>query len=64
MTTDEAYVKLAERGGHADSKLLHRILEKAMTPEEASRAHAAAAPTVHLLLDLAGRFATRGGTAA
>ena len=31
MATDEAYIKLAERSGHADSKLLHRILEKAMT---------------------------------
>lgn len=35
MTVDEAYIKLAERGGHAESKLLHRILEKAMTAEEA-----------------------------
>ena len=35
MATDEAYVKLAERAGHADSKLLHLILEKAMNPEEA-----------------------------
>jgi hypothetical protein len=31
MATDEAYIKLAERAGHVDSKLLHRILEKAMT---------------------------------
>ena len=35
MATNEAYIKLAERGGHADSELLHRILEAAMTPEEA-----------------------------
>jgi Pyruvate/2-oxoacid:ferredoxin oxidoreductase delta subunit/biotin operon repressor len=35
MSTDEAHIKLAERSGHADSKLLHRILEKAMTSEEA-----------------------------
>ena len=35
MATDEAYVKLAERAGHADSRLLHLILEKAMKPEEA-----------------------------
>ena len=32
---DEAYIKLAERNGKADSERLHRILEKAMTPEEA-----------------------------
>jgi len=35
MATDEAYIKLAERAGHADSRLLHLILEKAMKPEEA-----------------------------
>lgn len=35
MSTDEAYIKLAEKGGHRDSELLYRILEKAMTPEEA-----------------------------
>jgi ferredoxin/biotin operon repressor len=35
MKTDEAYIKLAEKGGHRDSELLHRILERAMTPEEA-----------------------------
>src|SRR5512137_613244 len=35
MATDEAYIKLAERAGHADAKLLHLILEKAMNPEEA-----------------------------
>ena len=35
MKTDEAYIKLAEKGGKADSELLHKILEKAMTAEEA-----------------------------
>jgi electron transport complex protein RnfB len=35
VSTDEAYVRLAERNGHPDSQLLHRILEKAMTPDEA-----------------------------
>ncbi len=35
MSTDEAYIKLAERSGHADSERLHLILEKAMNPEEA-----------------------------
>lgn len=35
MKTDEAYVKLAERSGHADSEQLHKILMNAMTAEEA-----------------------------
>jgi len=35
MKTDEAYVKLAERSGHADSEVLHRILATAMTVDEA-----------------------------
>jgi Pyruvate/2-oxoacid:ferredoxin oxidoreductase delta subunit len=35
MKTDEAYVKLAERSGHPDSEILHRILKKAMSAEEA-----------------------------
>jgi len=35
MKTDEAYIKLAERNGKPDSETLHRILEKAVTPEEA-----------------------------
>jgi electron transport complex protein RnfB len=35
MPTDEAYVKLAERNEKADSKAMLRILECAMTPEEA-----------------------------
>jgi len=35
MSTDEAYIKLAERNRKPDSKLLYRILEAAMTAEEA-----------------------------
>jgi Pyruvate/2-oxoacid:ferredoxin oxidoreductase delta subunit/biotin operon repressor len=35
MKTDEAYIKLAERNGKADSKAMLRILQCAMTPEEA-----------------------------
>ena len=35
MGTDEAIIKLAERNGRPESELLHRILECAMTPEEA-----------------------------
>lgn len=35
MKTDEAYVKLAERSGHPDSEILHKILMKAMSIEEA-----------------------------
>jgi len=35
MATDPAYVKLAEKNRKPDSELLHRILELAMTPEEA-----------------------------
>ena len=34
-TVDEAYIKLAERNGKADSKAMLRILKCAMTPEEA-----------------------------
>ena len=34
-TVDEAYIKLAERNGKADSRAMLRILECAMTPEEA-----------------------------
>ena len=28
MATDEAYIKLSERSGHAEPKLLHKILEE------------------------------------
>ena len=35
MSTDEAYIKVAERNRKPDSELLHRILEAAMTAEEA-----------------------------
>lgn len=34
-TVDEAYIKLAERNGKANSKAMLKILQRAMTPEEA-----------------------------
>jgi electron transport complex protein RnfB len=52
MSTDEAYIKLAEHAGHKDSTILHRILEKAMKPEEARFLLALPAPNA----DLAARF--------
>ena len=36
MTTQEVYVELAKKSGHADSEALLRILAKSMTPEEAA----------------------------
>jgi NAD-dependent dihydropyrimidine dehydrogenase PreA subunit len=52
MATHEAYVKLAESTGHKDSELLHRILERAMKPEEAFFLLALPAPNA----DLAAKF--------